>query len=557
MTKRYLRRISLFTCGALLVSTFSIAPVRAEQSPVPDVDTSATEIVPTPGPETESTDVPTAVPETPSATPDPSTAAPSAAPTATPAPASLKQAFPDEKFRKFVNETYFSGAVKDEDIMTEGQLSVLAAQTGKLDVRGKEIVNLRGIEYFTGITELDCAHNALQLLDISTMSALTAVDVSYNDLTELTLGKDSKLVSLNCSNNMLTALALPGIVTMQNLNCSDNKLAVLNVAGLYQLTTLDCSNNNLSAMNVDGLVALENLYCDGNAILNLDISALKNLKVLENRKSVITLKLQGIAESDCGVVLPAGAAVPTNISNSGAYKKETNAIVWDKANQVPASFTYNYTIPGTIQNVTVTVIVDKTEFAGKVITMGQVQTLTAKSTAYNKVKLQWSNVDGATGYRIYRSTSKTGGFTKIKSITSNNKVTYTNSGLSCGVTYYYRVRAYRLVDGNYYFGEYSPIISGKAVPAKPGSVTVAKAAKKKVKISWNKVAGASGYRVYRSKSKASGFSKIKTLTSGAKLSYTKKTARKVKYYYKVRAYKTVNGKKVWGAYSAVKGKTLS
>ncbi len=100
------------------------------------------------------------------------------------------------------------------------------------------------------------------------------------------------------------------------------------------------------------------------------------------------------------------------------------------------------------------------------------------------------------------------------------------------------------------------MVGGKPVPAKPGSVSVAKYSRTKVKLSWNKVAGASGYRIYRSKSKTSGFSNIKTITSGSKLTHIKKTTRNVKYYYKIRAYKTVNGKKVWGTYSAVKAKTL-
>ena len=92
-----------------------------------------------------------------------------------------------------------------------------------------------------------------------------------------------------------------------------------------------------------------------------------------------------------------------------------------------------------------------------VLSLDKVATLTTKSKAYNKVTLTWSGVDGATGYRVYRSTSKTRGFKKIKSITSSSKVTYTNSNIACGTTYYYKVRAYRKVNGKAVYGSFSKI----------------------------------------------------------------------------------------------------
>lgn len=518
--RKFFKKMCVGACGLMIVPMIATAPVNAAVTPLTTV---------------------TATSETPEIT--------------IPAGTTFKSAIPDENFRKFINKTIFAEALKDDDSFTKEMLADIQGYSEMLDVSGEKIVNLKGIEYFTGITELNVSYNNLQSLDVSGLKNLKKINASYNDLTQFTYANDASLTEIDLSNNDLTILTLAGVTSVEKLDCSNNKLTMLNIAGLYNMTSLDCSDNALTSLAVDGLVGLEQLYCDGNALLNLNVSTLKNLKILENRKSVITLKVQAVG-TDCGVVLPAGAEKPTNISNNGAYNAKSNAIVWDKITGVPASFTYTYAIPGTLQNVTVTVNVDKTDFVEKSVSLGKVETLTTASSAYNKVKLTWSGVDGATGYRIYRSTSPTSGFAKIKSITLNSKVTYTNSGLSCGTTYYYKVRAYRLIDGNYYFGEYSPIVAGKAVPAKPTSVSVAKASKTKVKISWNKVTGASGYRVYRSKSKTSGFSSIKTLTSGSKLTYTKKTSRNVKYYYKVRSYTTVNGKRVWGAYSAVKAKTL-
>lgn len=77
-----------------------------------------------------------------------------------------------------------------------------------------------------------------------------------------------------------------------------------------------------------------------------------------------------------------------------------------------------------------------------------------------------------------------------------------------------------------------------------------KAGKKSAVIKYNKVKNAGGYEIYRSTKKKSGYKKVAVTK---KTSYKdKKLKRKKKYYYKVRAYRKVNGKKFYSAYSAVK-----
>ncbi|MBQ9942336.1 MAG: hypothetical protein IJP03_04940, partial [Christensenellaceae bacterium] len=61
-------------------------------------------------------------------------------------------------------------------------------------------------------------------------------------------------------------------------------------------------------------------------------------------------------------------------------------------------------------------------------------------------------VSGASGYVIYRSTTKSGGYKAVKTITSGSTVTFTNSGLTAGKTYYYKVKAYRTVSGSKVYG---------------------------------------------------------------------------------------------------------
>lgn len=72
-------------------------------------------------------------------------------------------------------------------------------------------------------------------------------------------------------------------------------------------------------------------------------------------------------------------------------------------------------------------------------------------------------------------------------------------------------------------------------------------------ITWKKNKKATGYEIYMSTKKASGYKKITTVKSWKKITYTKKKLKKnKKYYFKVRAYKTAEGKKYYSAYSKVK-----
>lgn len=170
--------------------------------------------------------------------------------------------------------------------------------------------------------------------------------------------------------------------------------------------------------------------------------------------------------------------------------------------------------------------------------LGTATLSSVKSTAYNKIVIQWKKVAGATGYEIYRSTKSGSGYKKIAAV-AGSKTSYTNTGVNCGVKYYYKVRAKR----QSVYGGYSKVLNAKPVLGKPTLKVTAQS--KKAKIQWTKVAGASNYELYMATGNGK-FKKIKTATVQAGLKKNKT------YRFKVRAYRTVNGKKVYGDFSAVK-----
>ena len=68
--------------------------------------------------------------------------------------------------------------------------------------------------------------------------------------------------------------------------------------------------------------------------------------------------------------------------------------------------------------------------------------------------LEWSKVKGADGYQVYASDSKNGTYTRIK-ITKGTGAT--DESLLTGKTRYYKVRAYRKVNGKAVYGSFSKI----------------------------------------------------------------------------------------------------
>ncbi|MDD7642078.1 MAG: InlB B-repeat-containing protein [bacterium] len=84
----------------------------------------------------------------------------------------------------------------------------------------------------------------------------------------------------------------------------------------------------------------------------------------------------------------------------------------------------------------------------------------------------------------------------------------------------------------------------------------AKATKNAVKVSWKKVTGADGYVLYgapcNTKDKTYKMKKLAVIKNGSKITYTDKKLKSGTYYkYYIKAYKLVNGKKVWLAQSKV------
>ncbi len=176
-------------------------------------------------------------------------------------------------------------------------------------------------------------------------------------------------------------------------------------------------------------------------------------------------------------------------------------------------------------------------------TLKQVILEYAAAGTSNKISLSWKRISGATGYQIYRSTTKDGTYKKIASIKKNS---YNDRSVKVGQTYFYRVRATKRVNNVMSYGS----MSGRMETAtlKRAEVTSAnKTSENGASISWKSIKGADHYVVLRSTNKEGQYSKIK-ITS-ARNYVDNSTTGGTTYYYKVRGVKVINGRNNYGTCS--------
>ena len=229
------------------------------------------------------------------------------------------------------------------------------------------------------------------------------------------------------------------------------------------------------------------------------------------------------------------------------------------------------------------------------------------SYSYDKIKLTWEPLSGVDGYQIYRATSKSGTYSKVTSVTGASKSSYINEGRTCGKTYYYKLRAYKRINGKTVYSKFSSVMSAYAKPAKV-KITDAYAPSNSlttIAVDFTTVRGATdyegqinqikpngqetGFRSYTynldgqkrsfstykdalamaKKYNPSGYVSVATYKDG-KLSSKKVTVAEYAemqiaknqakidlvqdestYQFRVRAYRTVNGKKIYGSWSDV------
>lgn len=164
-----------------------------------------------------------------------------------------------------------------------------------------------------------------------------------------------------------------------------------------------------------------------------------------------------------------------------------------------------------------------------------------KSSDSSAVKLTWKKSEYALYYKLYYSADKK----KWKALTSE-KTDITVKGLKPSSKYYFKIKAV----GDGVTGAESKVISAFTSPGRSSFISVVSAGKSEAAVKWKKQSNVSGYELSYS---PYSFSRQKSIKKVNVTKSVKKTVKKLKsgkkYYFRIRAYKIIAKKKIYGAFS--------
>lgn len=328
--------------------------------------------------------------------------------------------------------------------------------------------------------------------------------------------------------------SVTGIIRMSggiiNNNTADSSSGGMYIGYLYKIT-----GGNITGNSVD------NIMYGTDSLEDSDIPKPTNITV--NAASTSALKISWTKGAD---VTGYEVWYATSLNSTYQKVKDTTGTSYTHSGLI-AGNTYYYKIRSYITISATKIYGSYTTVKSKVMLQTPMNVKLTNSSA-NSLKISWKKVSEASGYEIYYAPSKSQTYKKIKTITSGTTVSYTNKNLANGKTYYYKIRAYKTVNGNKKYSSYCSIISKKVLLAKT-TLTATTKNKSSIKLSWIKVAGAKNYEIYQATSKKGSYKKIKTTTS---LTYTDTKLESNKtYYYKVKAVQVISKKTYKSAYSEV------
>ena len=160
--------------------------------------------------------------------------------------------------------------------------------------------------------------------------------------------------------------------------------------------------------------------------------------------------------------------------------------------------------------------------------------MTATAVSISEIDLSWNDVSNETGYLVERSPDGSSSWVQLN-INAPNVTTYSDTGLSSGTIYYYRVRAFNLV-GN---SAYTSVVNATTTatpPSAPTTLAANAASTTQINLTWtDNSSNETGFKVERSPDGSTWTQITTTAANATGYNDTTGLTANTTYYYRIRA----------------------
>lgn len=477
--------------------------------------------------------------------------------------------FPDPEFARVIQQ-------QCDDVLGSYSPETLSSVT-ELYLNDRPISSLEGMEYLPNLEWLSIAGAQLQEADLRENTSLKYVRLSDMPLETICLEGLKGLEQLDLKNTRIKELDASGFPNLKSLNLNGCKgLEKLEVKACQELTSFEAQGCGLLANPLDSGQNLKTLNLSDNQITQLALDAFPNLQYLDCRfnrlekvdtDGLLRLKTK-LAAPQSFYTVSLGADSTVWFAELGDFYDTlpdeeritdiTGAVLTGDGRglSVPAFTGEEKEIRFTIENARSGQPVGTCTIKAAANTALQPNLKTPKllkAVSGGNIKISWEEVENAAGYRVYRRPAKAGGkWTIIANVPAGTNCFY-HKKVPTDVDYTFTVRAKGVKDGTVYWSGYDKKgVQARAI-LKTAVLTDIEPAVNPV-ISWKKVTGVHGYRVYRREAGKSWV--LLKEVSDQVLNYTDQGAVPgITYIYTVRGHKKIDGVLYRGSYDS-KGKKI-
>ncbi|HEU4752174.1 MAG TPA: fibronectin type III domain-containing protein, partial [Armatimonadota bacterium] len=160
--------------------------------------------------------------------------------------------------------------------------------------------------------------------------------------------------------------------------------------------------------------------------------------------------------------------------------------------------------------------------------------LSASAVSFSQVDLSWTDGSNDENAFILERKTGAGAFTVIATLGAN-VASYSDSGLSGGTAYVYRVKA-RNAGGDSGYSNEAPVTTPAGPPSAPGGLTATAASQTTINLAWTDNSGSeTGFKIERKTTAGGTWAQIQTVGADVTTYADNSLSPNTAYYYRVRA----------------------